>query len=1059
MARKKFKISKSLLARLAAIGVLAALGGFAIYQSGGEKPSEDDQQVAENSDDGDAKGSAEKEGGGKKKKSSSKKPTDDAADIKAVDTKAADKKESSVVSKPPSDKSRSFSKPPTSSYSIGDSKPKNSSFERPSADSQHSFSSSPKYDSNTRQASAELPTSDKLSADNDTALKPASQPGTRPGGTVASGASLQLPSSKPPTSMTDSDRSGDISKPASGSLAVPNSSPGYGSSYGNSASLGDSATASNAASPSGTATLSDSSTPASTPGVATPGSGSSDSMLPTRQPSTSGTDSSLTDRTGAAIEAGSSVARPSGSNDLRSNGGSNSSMPSTGSGGYSIGDPNSSPTSPASDGVVQPSTRPSGDSNPSSLGTPGYSTSQPSTSNATSTGGYNSPYRNTSPASSASGEVSNPYSTSSSLGSSTGSTSNSLGDRPGSSPYGSSRLSDGNSSYGDSTNSARDAGIGSAQDPIESSPYGSATNRTNASSSTDSIRSRNDSLPNSSGSSNSNPYGAIPARSFSQEGNSASATRPSASASGSSPYGAESGYGNSGAAHGGSALGGATGGYGAGGSTANGTSIQPSGSAMLANSSASERAQNTPGGSELQGTQTPSVAIEKKAPREIQVGRVANFETVVRNVGQVEATDVIVTDRIPAGTRLVSVEPQPISAEGGLLIWSLGSIKPGREVTISLNLMPERRGEIGSVAQVTFNAQASVRTICTKPELAIDSQAVEEVLIGDDIRINITVVNNGDGAASNVVIEEDVPAGVSHPEGREIQYPIGTLGPGERRELVLTMRAVSPQQVRNVISVRGDNDLFDEAVSNFAVVAPSLSIAMQGPNRRYLERTAIHRIELENKGTASATNVEIVARLPKGLKFEETNNHGTYDPATHSVYWGLESMPAGTADDSIRLVTLPVDTGEQIIDYQVTADLNINDNDRMPVLVEELAELFFDIDDVADPIEVDSETLYDLRVTNQGSKVATDVRIRVQFPDALEPLGATGPVEHAIRQQLIAFEPIESIAPGQEILLKLRARGRRAGDHRVVVELVSAESSEPVIKQASTKVYVDRIER
>ena len=34
----------------------------------------------------------------------------------------------------------------------------------------------------------------------------------------------------------------------------------------------------------------------------------------------------------------------------------------------------------------------------------------------------------------------------------------------------------------------------------------------------------------------------------------------------------------------------------------------------------------------------------------------------------------------------------------------------------------------------------------------------------------------------DVVVEEDVPNGVSHPEGREIQYPIGTLGPGETRQ-------------------------------------------------------------------------------------------------------------------------------------------------------------------------------------------------------------------------------------------------------------------------------------
>lgn len=465
---------------------------------------------------------------------------------------------------------------------------------------------------------------------------------------------------------------------------------------------------------------------------------------------------------------------------------------------------------------------------------------------------------------------------------------------------------------------------------------------------------------------------------------------------------------------------------------------------------------DTPGGIELDGAQSPSLAMEKRAPREIQVGRLATFETVIQNVGPTEAVDVIVTDRIPAGTRLESVTPEPISNSGGLLVWNLGSIKSGRAQTITMNLVPERRGEIGSVAQVTFNAKVGVRTVCTQPKLEIDVEAPEKVLIGQDVVLRINIVNNGDGAASNVIIEEDVPDGVSHPEGREIQYPLGNLGPGERRQLALTLRAEQASKVRNIISVRGDDNAFDESQTEFEVIAPSLQVTMSGPRKRYLERTTIHQIRIENRGTAPATRVEIVAQLPKGLKFQETNNHGTYDPATHSVYWGLESLPEGTVDDSIQLVTLPVEPGDQHIDYQATADLNLADSRRQSIEVVQLAELFFDIDDVADPIEVNGETMYHLRVTNQGSKVATQVRLMVEFPAALQPTSAEGPIKHTLRDQTVFFDPIERIAPGEEVQLKLHARGLQAGDHRVVVSLTSDDNSSPVVKQASTNVYVDR---
>lgn len=470
---------------------------------------------------------------------------------------------------------------------------------------------------------------------------------------------------------------------------------------------------------------------------------------------------------------------------------------------------------------------------------------------------------------------------------------------------------------------------------------------------------------------------------------------------------------------------------------------------------AADGASETPGGKDLDGAQTPSAVIEKRAPREIQVGRVATFETLVRNVGQADAVDVIVTDRIPAGTRLESLEPQPLSNAGGLVVWNLGELKPGQSKVISMNVTPLQKGEIGSVAQLTFNARAGVRTICTQPELQIQVQAPPQVLIGKNVALQIQVRNNGDGAASGVVIEEDVPDGLSHPEGREIQYNVGNLGPGESRQLVLTLRAESAAQVKNLVAVRADNNLRDDAAVQFEVVAPKLAIEMNGPKRRYLERKAIHTITIENSGTAAARNVEIVAYLPKGLKFEETNNHGTYDPKSHAVFWGLEQLPAGAADSSIQLVTLPVATGEQNIEYRANADLNLASSNRLPVIVEELAELYFDIDDVADPIEVNSDTLYELRITNQGSKVATQIELMVSFPQGMEPVNADGPTGSKRVGQKMVFDKIAKLAPGETLLYRIQARGQEAGDHRIEVEMVSAETAQPVRKQASTRVYSD----
>ncbi len=196
----------------------------------------------------------------------------------------------------------------------------------------------------------------------------------------------------------------------------------------------------------------------------------------------------------------------------------------------------------------------------------------------------------------------------------------------------------------------------------------------------------------------------------------------------------------------------------------------------------------SPGDRRLEGIQSPSIVIQKRAPNEVKVGKPASFVIHVQNVGSVEALDVMVHDQIPRGMRLVDASPAPVQ-QGDLLLWQLGSMPAGDERTVTLQLVAEQEGELGSVARVTFEAAASVRTISTRPELKIVQRAPEKVLIGQQLEIELEVSNPGSGEATGVVLQEDVPIGLEHPQGRQLDNLLGTLAPGEIRRQVLRLRA------------------------------------------------------------------------------------------------------------------------------------------------------------------------------------------------------------------------------------------------------------------------------
>ena len=465
---------------------------------------------------------------------------------------------------------------------------------------------------------------------------------------------------------------------------------------------------------------------------------------------------------------------------------------------------------------------------------------------------------------------------------------------------------------------------------------------------------------------------------------------------------------------------------------------------------------DVPGDRRLDGVQAPSLSIEKLSPKEIQVGEPADFQIVIRNVGRIAVDDIRVFDQIPVGTEFISATPTPTQSDKRNLSWDIGTLSPGVEKRINVQLKPTRPGEIGSVAQYTFAARSSMRTRVTQPVLEITHRCNPKVLIGGDVLLDVVVTNKGDGPAKDVLIQEDVPEQLKFREGyREIEYEVGTLLPNQSRNVRLALKAFKPGKLKNVIHATGSGGLKSQHKLDLEVIAPKLKTTSSGPSVRFLGRNAKHTFNVANLGTAPATNVNLIARLPSGLRYLQSNNKGTYNRNTHAVLWELAQLGEGV-DASVEVMTEPIAIGSQPIKFEASADLNIQDSTEQPLTVEHLVDLFIDIDDVLDPIEIGGETSYRVEVVNQGTKVATNVELQMSFTSGLKPSSVAGPLANQIRGQQIVFSPIESLKPGARLKFVVSAKGVTAGDHRVVLKMDTDGRTASVSKEESTRVYSDR---
>lgn len=460
-----------------------------------------------------------------------------------------------------------------------------------------------------------------------------------------------------------------------------------------------------------------------------------------------------------------------------------------------------------------------------------------------------------------------------------------------------------------------------------------------------------------------------------------------------------------------------------------------------------------PGARELEGMQSPSLSLQKIAPTNARVGEPATFRLKVRNNGRVAAQRVMIHDEVPQGTQLIDTNPQSTTDSQGGVLWDLGSLMPGQEIEVSMQVMPMEEGLIGSVGTVTFEAQASARTEVTKPLLKIEHSAKDRILIGDRVNFSITISNPGSGSAQNVWIEEDVPAGLSHSKGPKLEYELGTIPAGGQRRLELSLTAAEAGMVENIIRARADGGLIAEHKLDLEVIAPQLKVKIDGPKARYLERKATYSVAIENPGSADARNVELITRLPQGLKFVSTNNSGRFDAASNTIRWSLDRLPARQFGE-VKFTAVPIQKGTFNINAEARAMNGLRDAVDHALAVDGIAALLFEVADQVDPIEIGGTTTYQIRVENQGTKEASNVQILAMIPEGMRAVPSQGRNRYTINQNRVEFERIARLPPKSETVFNIQVEGVAAGDQRFKAQ-VSSDDTASVVEEESTRVYAD----
>jgi uncharacterized repeat protein (TIGR01451 family) len=454
----------------------------------------------------------------------------------------------------------------------------------------------------------------------------------------------------------------------------------------------------------------------------------------------------------------------------------------------------------------------------------------------------------------------------------------------------------------------------------------------------------------------------------------------------------------------------------------------------------------------------PAVALAHEGPPTVSPGQEFAFTTRVKNTGRIESQAMTVREGIPPGVRYLRSEP-PAIVEREQLIWTLGVLPPGQEHRVQAFFNAPAPGTITSVASVEtvegLRDQQSATVQVTQPQLRVMLNGPQTGVVGAPVTYQITVSNPGTGAANNVRLSAAFEEGLKHETAANpVTMALGTFGPGESRiispPLVLTPQKAG--QFKTTVTVTAEGGVLDRAEHLLTVQTARLGVNINGPSRKYSDRSVEWNITVKNEGDAPLDNVVLRDRLPPELTYEGSVPVGT--ATSGEVSWSLGSLAPGAAR-IIQVTTRTAKTpGKALHVVSATADPNQKAEAQRQLDILGIAALRLEAVDIGDPAEVGKQVTYQIEVTNTGNLPANQVEITAFVPPELQPVTAEGPtgIKGKINRQIVAFDKLPALQPNQTVRYNIEARAVKAGDVRFRVRLNSLALQSPVEEEESTTI-------
>ena len=288
----------------------------------------------------------------------------------------------------------------------------------------------------------------------------------------------------------------------------------------------------------------------------------------------------------------------------------------------------------------------------------------------------------------------------------------------------------------------------------------------------------------------------------------------------------------------------------------------------------------------------PEIIPDKTADIENpNFGDNVTYTVTVTNDGNADAKAVVVRDVLGKDLKFVSATGTYTFDEAtNTITWTV-DVDAGKTETFTVVATVINYGNVTNslvVGNKTFNKNVTVPEIT--PDKTVDN---ENPNFGDDLTYTVTVKNEGNGNANDVIIVDALGKGLEYVSStgnydnktNTITWKVN-LASGETKTFTVVAKIVGYTDVTNEVTVGNKTAIVNVDIPE---IIPTKDVNNTTPN---FGDTVEYTVTVNNNANTAAKQVVIVDTLGKGLKFINASHNGKYDEVTRTITW-IVDLDAG----------------------------------------------------------------------------------------------------------------------------------------------------------------------